>query len=260
MSLFRRNQREVTLTPEGSAFFHEAREILIRVDRAVASALKSSQGVSGTLTIGLCGPTAAAYLPTLIRKFRTRFPGVTTALRELAPSLQIEGLLNGQIDIAFTRGVPAESKPSLFHEPFVREPLIVAMAKSHPLATEQTIAPSRLAKERLIVYCHEGAPEVFDAFVAMCKRAKFSPKIGDTPHAWQSILTMVEADEGVGIVPSSTQYLRSNDVVFRPLADKRAKVELIFVWRRSESSSVTDTFLTLLRAKRTELQRTNARS
>ena len=30
VSLFRRNQREVTLTPEGTVFFHEAREILIQ--------------------------------------------------------------------------------------------------------------------------------------------------------------------------------------------------------------------------------------
>jgi DNA-binding transcriptional LysR family regulator len=257
VNLFRRKQREVTLTPEGSAFFNEAREILVRADRAVESAVRSSQGVSGTLTVGLCGPTTAAFLPKLIRNFRKQFPGVTIALREVPPSQQIEGLLNGQIDIAFTRGIPAESKPLLFHELLVREQLVVALPKGHPLAREQTIALSRLAKERLIIFCREGAPEVFDAIVALCKKAKFSPRIGDTPRAWQSILTLVEADEGLGLVPSCVEYLRSNDVVFRPLADKRCKVDSIFAWRRNESSTVTDTFLTLLRAKRAELQRVN---
>ena len=257
VNLFRRKQREVTLTPEGSVFFREAREILIRADRAVGVAVRSSQGVSGTLTVGLCGPVTAAFLPKLIRNFRKQFPGVTLALRELAPSAQIEALLNGHIDIAFTRGIPAEFKPSVCHELFLTEPLVVALPKGHPLASEEAIALNRLSEERLILYCREGAPEVFDAIVAVCKKAKFSPKIGDTPRSWQSILTMVEADEGVALVPSCVQHLRANDVVFRPLADRRCKVDAIFAWRRNESSSVTDTFLTLLRAKRAELQHVN---
>ena len=260
VSLFRRNQREVTLTPEGTIFFHEAREILIRADRAVELAVRSSKGMSGTLRVGLCGPATAVFLPKLIRKFRRQFPGVTVALRELNTSEQIEALLNGHIDIAFTRGISAESKSLLNHEFFQSEHLVVALPKGHPLAHEQAVALNQLAKERLILYFREGSPEVFDSIVAMCKKAKFSPRIGDTPRAWQSILTMVEAEEGVGLVPSCVQYLRSNDVIFRALADKRCKVDAIFAWRRNESSAVTNTFLTLLRAKRAELQRVNERS
>jgi len=260
VSLFRRNQREVTLTPEGSVFFHEAQEILIRADRAVELAVRSSKGMSGALTVGLCGPATAAFLPKLIRKFRKQFPGVTVALRELNTSEQIEALLNGHIDIAFTRGISAESKALLGYELFLREPLVVALPKGHPLASEQSVALNRLAKERLILYFREGAPEVFDGIVAMCKKAKFSPRIGDTPRSWQSILTMVEAGDGIAVVPSCVQHLRANDIVFRSLADKRCKVDAIFAWRRNESSTVKDSFLALLRAKRTELQSINERS
>jgi DNA-binding transcriptional LysR family regulator len=260
VNLFRRKQREVTLTPEGSVFFHEAREILIRADRAVELAVRASSGVSGTLTVGLCGPATAVFLPKLIRKFRKQFPGVTVALRELNTSEQIAALLNGDIDIAFTRGISAESKALLSHELFVREPLVVALPEGHPLASEQTVALNQLAKERLILYFREGSPELFDSIVAMCKKAKFSPRIGDTPRSWQSILTMVEAEEGLAIVPSSVQYLRSDDVIFRPLRDKRCKVDAILAWRRNESSTIKDSFLALLRAKGAELQRVNERS
>jgi len=260
VNLFRRKQREVTLTPEGSVFLCEAREILIRADRAVQVAVRSSHGVSGTLTVGLCGPITAMFLPKLIRKFRKEFPGVTLALRELAPSAQIEALLNGHIDIAFTRGIPSQSKAQIHHELLVREPLVVALPKGHPLVSEQAVALKHLAKERLILYCREGAPEIFDAIVTMCKKKKFSPRIGDTPRSWQAILTMVEADEGVALVPSCVQNLRAEDVIFRPLADKRCEVDALFAWRRNESSAVTDVFLALLRAKRAELQRRSERS
>ncbi len=260
VSLFRRNQREVTLTPEGSVFLHEAREILIRADRAVELVVKSSKGEAGSLTVGLCGPATAVFLPRLIRKFRRQFPGVTVALRELNTSEQIEALLNGHIDIAFTRGISAESKPFLNHEFFLSEPLVVALPKGHPLASEQAVALNQLAKERLILYFREGSPEVFDSIVAMCKKAKFSPRIGDTPRSWQSILTMVEAGEGVAIVPSAVQYLRADDVIFRPLRDKRCKVDAMIAWRRNESSKVMNSFLDLLRARREEVKRANPQS
>jgi len=257
VSLFRRHQREVTLTPEGAIFFHEAREILLRADRAVELAVRSSKGMSGTLTVGLCGPATAVFLPKLIQKFRKQLPGVTVALRELNTSEQIQALLDGHIDIAFTRGISAESKSLLNHEFFMSEPLVVALPKGHLHVREHAVALNQFAEERLILYFREGSPEVFDSIVAMCKKAKFSPRIGDTPRSWQSILTMVEAGEGVGIVPSSVQYLRSDDVVFRPLKDKRCKVDAIIAWRRHESSKIMDTFLDLLRARREEAKRAN---
>ena len=71
---------------------------------------------------------------------------------------------------------------------------------------------------------------------------------------------MVEAGEGVAIVPSAVQYLRADDVIFRPLKDKRCKVDAIIAWRRNESSKVLDSFLDLLRARREEMERANPQS
>lgn len=252
VALLRRDQRDVTLTPEGTIFFDEAREILIRADRAVELAVRSSRGQSGTLTVGLCGPVTAALLPKLIRRFRKQFPGVSLALRERSPFEQVDALLSGHIDIAFTRGIPRDAKHLVYYERLFQEHVIVALPKGHPLATDQTVAVGRLATERIILYYREGAPEVFDTIVAMCKQAKFSPRITDTPRSWQSVLTMVEAGEGVALIPSCVQHLRANNVVFRPLGDKRCKVEAIFAWRRNETSVVLDSFLALLRAKRAE--------
>lgn len=39
---------------------------------------------------------------------------------------------------------------------------------------------------------------------------KFSPNIVDTPCLWQPVLTMVEAAEGIALVPACVQHLRSN--------------------------------------------------
>ena len=93
VTFLHRGKREVALTPEGLAFFHEAREILMRSERAVDIAMRASKGQSGRLTVGLCGPVTASCLPKAIRTFRKQFPGVALSLREHAPAEQVDALL-----------------------------------------------------------------------------------------------------------------------------------------------------------------------
>src|ERR1700733_129241 len=243
VTLLHRNQREVWLTPVGALFLEEAREILLRAERAIELTKRSSLGTTGKLTVGLCGPVTASFLPRLIRKFRRQSPAVTLALRERMPSEQIDALLNGQIDIGFARSVSAEAKHLVNQIKLFREPVVVALPKDHPLAMKTEIAPSSLASNSLILYYRDGAPEIFDGIVSMCQAAKFSPKIGDTPPSWQSVLTMVEAGEGVSLVPTCVQYLHSNDVVFRPLQGKGIQLDAIVAWRRSETNVVVEKFL-----------------
>ncbi|MCU1323967.1 MAG: transcriptional regulator, LysR family [Acidobacteriaceae bacterium] len=252
VTLLHRRKREVALTPEGSAFFHEAREILMRSERAVDMAMRASKGQSGRLTVGLCGPVTASCLPKAIRTFRKQFPGVALSLREHSPAEQVDALLDGRIDMGFTRGIPSEVKHLLYQELLFREPVIVALPKGHPLAQHDAVSVRQLTSERLILFGREGAPEVFDSIVAMCKKARFSPKIADTPSSWHSVLTMVESGEGLGLVPQCVQFLRGNDIVFRPLRDGGARLDAVVFWRRDETSFLQESLLGLLKEKRSE--------
>ena len=248
--LLRRDQREVTLTPEGSAFLHEAKDILTHAERAVSIAVQASQGEFGKLSLGLCGPVTAMFLPKLIRTFRKRYP--TLSLKEYAPFEQVNALINGDIDLGFTRTVPPEAKHLLKSELLFREPLIAAIPKDNALAAEERIALTRLAPERLVLFSREAGPDIFDSITAMCKRARFTPKVMATPNSWHSVLTLVEAAEGIALVPACVQQLRSNDIVFRPLRDARCLLDAIVVWRRNETDAVRESVLAMILEKRAE--------
>jgi DNA-binding transcriptional LysR family regulator len=58
---------------------------------------------------------------------------------------------------------------------------------------------------------------------------------------------MVEAGEGVGLVPECVQSLRADEVVFRPLKERGCRLDAIIVWRRSEANVFVESFLSLLR-------------
>jgi DNA-binding transcriptional LysR family regulator len=259
LQLLRRNKREVVLTPGGAVFFDEARDILLRAERAVELAHLACKGQAGKITVGLCGPVTAMFLPRVIRTFRKRHPGVALFVRERAPSEQVDALLSGEIDIGFARSIPSEVKHLLGYELMFREPVILALPKGHPLAQLDAVPVARLASERLILYSRDGAPEVFDSITAMCKKARFSAKVVDTPGSWHSVLTMVESNEGLGLIPECVQYLKGNDIVFRPLRDGGCKLDAIVAWRRNEPSVLQESFLSLVKLKHPEMVRISQR-
>jgi DNA-binding transcriptional LysR family regulator len=255
VALFRRNQRSVSLTPEGSAFLTEARDILDRTDRAVKMVTQAAKGHRGKLKVGLCGPATAPFLPRLIREFREREPGISLSLKDLDPAHQPEALVSGEIDVGFTRGIPASLRETLASEVFFRESLVAALPKGHRLENINAISLKDLASDRLVLYARENAPELFDAILSLCKRVRFSPDIVDTQSLWQSVVTMIEAGEGVSIVPESVMHLRPRDVVFRPLRDRGCAIDVVLAWRANAPDAVRESFLALLRTHQAEIKR-----
>ena len=63
----------------------------------------------------------------------------------------------------------------------------------------------------------------------------------------QTILSLVEAEEGVAIVPASISNLRSNGVQFIRLVPE-VHLDLIAAWQLGEPSVVLRTFLDFLTA------------
>jgi DNA-binding transcriptional LysR family regulator len=255
VTLLRRNQREVMLTPEGAVFLREAQDILAHAQRAVEIVTRASQGQYGKLTIGLCGPATSPFLPRLIREFKTQQPGVMLSLKDIEPARQASALVNREIDIGFTRGVPVEFRKTLHGEIYFSEPIVAALPRGHALEGSGAIQLSQLSARKIILYERDGAPELFDAITAMCRRAKFSLDIADTPRLWQTILTMVEADEGIALVPACVQHLRSNGVSFRALRDKKCQVDVVLAWRQNDPDAIRDSFLNLLRRNQVQIER-----
>jgi DNA-binding transcriptional LysR family regulator len=104
-----------------------------------------------------------------------------------------------------------------------------------------------LANERFILFHRQGAPGVFDTIVGACRAQGFSPRVENEPNSMQTILSLVEAEEGVAIVPASISNLRSNGVRFVRLVPD-LYLDLIVAWRPGEPSVVLRTFLEFLSA------------
>lgn len=245
IKLFSREGRVARLTPEGQVFYEEALKTLAQAERSIATAQRAARGEIGRLGIGFMGFATCQFLPDLLRKYKTRHPGVTLRLEENVPSGQDLAFDRGEIDIGFTR--PPSADRSAFYESrlLFREPLVVALPKSRKVKAKR-IRIADLAGERIVTFQRASSPEVFDTIIRVCNDNGFSPRMYNELNNMHSVLSTVEAEEGVAIVSASAHNLRADNVSFFRLQPDDVRVDIVAMWRKQEPSVPLKLFLELL--------------
>ncbi len=242
-SLFERSRRRVELTPAGSALLSGVRHVFDTLDAAIHDARNASEGESGRLVVGYPSSLTYSGLTELLRAFRTRFPAVTIALRELPPGEQIDALKTGNLDVGFVRS--SLDDPSLVSERVRSEALMVVLPDDHALCARRVIPLTALAQEPFVMFPRARGPAYFDQLMGLCRAAGFTPRIvQEAPQL--DIISMVAAGFGISIMPSSMRNFRRPGLAFRPIAGA-PQVELLIVWRQQNLSPALHKFLDLVR-------------
>jgi len=247
LKLFSRTGRNARLRPEGEIFYADAVRILQLSETAIVTAKRAGQGKVGRLSIGFIGSATLSFLPDLIRRYKLEYPNVKLALHDLYPVEMDKACDRGEIDIAITRALSPERSKNRQSRVLLRDPLVAVLPQSRQLKSKK-IRLAELANERFILFHRKGAPVVFDTIVGACRSQGFSPRVENEPNSMQTILSLVEAEEGVAIVPASTSSLRSNGVQFVRLVPNNLYLDLIAMWPLGEPSAVLRTFLDFLSA------------
>ncbi len=245
LKLFLRTHRNARLTPEGEIFYADAVRILQQAETAILTAKRAAQGKVGRLSIGFIGSATLSFLPDLIRRYKLEYPNIKLVLHDLYPVELDQAWDRGEIDIAITRSL--EHSKNLQSRVLLRDPLVAVLPRSRKLKSKK-IRLADLANEPFILFHRKGAPAVFDTIVGACRSQGFSPRVENEPNSMQTILSLVEAEEGVAIVPASSSSLRSNGVQFIRLVPGNLYLDLIVAWPLGEASAVLRTFLDFLSA------------
>ena len=204
LKLFSRARRIAQLTPEGEVFYAEALRTLAQAEAAIDAARRAAKGEIGKLSIGFLGSATYAFLPELVRTFKAQYPGVKLTLRELSPLQQELALDKGLIDIGFTRTLTAEQSRTLSSRHLYYDPLMMVLPVSRRV-NAKGVRISDFADETFVLFSREEAPPLFDTILGMCNDAGFSPRIDNEPNMMQTVLSLVEAEQGVSIVPACVQ-------------------------------------------------------
>jgi DNA-binding transcriptional LysR family regulator len=104
----------------------------------------------------------------------------------------------GQLAIGLTRPVLARQAHGLKTMLLRKEPFFGVFPAGHRLARKRTVAWRDLADESLVILARREGVGLHDAILAACRRAHFTPKLSQTPSVIHTVLSYVEAGEGIG--------------------------------------------------------------
>jgi len=258
VQLFRRKPRGVELTQAGQALFAEAQAILRQVEHAVAAARRTARGEEGRIGLGFTSSASFhPFVPQAIREYRETHPLVALSLEESGTGELVAGLLEERLDAAFVRSPIGPAEGIAIHS-VLEEAMVAALPAGHALAAgpgtgpaARPLALAALAAETFILYRRPLGPGLYDAIIAACQRAGYSPNIGQEAPRMLAILSLVAAGLGVTLVPQSMRRLRVHGVVYRALDSAAGLVApLNLAYRRSESSVAAQRFIALVRRMR----------
>jgi len=242
--LFRRRPRGVELTDAGAALLVEARAILARIVDAEAVVRRAARGEEGRVRIGFTN--SACFHPATsvaIAVFRAAAPQVALSFDQAGTSVLIERLQKGEVDAAFIRTATARPEGVALHR-LADEPMIAALPAAHPLAAASAVALADLAGETFVAYPRAEGAGLYDAIIAACHGAGFSPRIGHETPQMIATLSLVAAGLGVSIVPASLTRMRLDGVEYRPLAgEPQPRAQLNLAVRRGDPSAAVRRFV-----------------
>lgn len=252
VDLFDRSGRSIRLTEAGRRFLPEAQDLLRRAEAAALSARRAQSGLEGNVSLAFVPVAALGLLPVIIDTVRRALPGIDLVLKEMLTIDQAEALPAGQIDLGVMR-LPRD-RSRLHVARIVREPYVLALHRDHPLAERPRFALSDLHGQDFIMYAPSNGWYSYEMLNSLFLSEGVQPNYVQFLGQSITLLSLVDAGEGIALVPESSRHILFPNVVLRPIdLPAYAFSEYYLAWSRSLSpdaavSRVRDELLKLFGA------------
>jgi len=196
--LFDRTTRHVGLTSYGNELLGVVRESLEKVDGAVSRIGRSAIEASYTLSIGAPPLVAANVLPEAIKEFRSHRPDLDIQVLDVGGGALTRLVVEGKLDMSV--GAFFEPAPGIRRTPLFRFSLMVIRPEDDAAMRRSSTTWSALKGEPLISLVPSNIVQQFidkhlaRAGVFVHRRAAF--------NYLDTMIAMVEAGSGIGVIPS----------------------------------------------------------
>ena len=234
IQLFERGSRPLMTTEAGQFFYQHAVKLLSNAEEIKAMTQRVGM-VEKTVTMGFVGSLLYGLLPKIVYLFRQQQPHLKIELIEMSTKNQIQALKEGRIDVGFGR--LRISDPAVRRILLREEPLMVAVHSSHPLAMQKKgVFLTDIVDENLFLYPSHPKPNFSTQVRSLFSEYSLDPKSLKEVREIQLALGLVEAGEGICVVPESARTIQLPHLHYIPILDDAA-VSPIFLAIRSMDES-----------------------
>lgn len=147
-ALLHRTTRSVSLTPEGEAFYPVARRLLEDWGKAYDDVHNRFKLQRGHLAVACMPSFAATVFPSIMASYHQLHPEIDINLEDIVMEEVIESVSSGRVELGLT--FAQETNEDLEFSPLFTDRALVAMPKSHALATCDSLSWEQLAQHPFI--------------------------------------------------------------------------------------------------------------
>lgn len=199
--LFERTTHKVTLTPAGSALLPIAQRIVKDTRTAREAVAAVTAMLRGQVIIGTIQMLTWIDLPATLSRFHQDHPGVDIALHEAPVDELLDGLLAGDLDLAYIARDQTPLPEAITVLATRDEELVVIAAPHHHLAHQHQVTLANLQQESFIDFQADGTglQTVIDR---ICEQGHLMRDITITVTQLDLLIALVRTDLGIAIIPA----------------------------------------------------------
>ena len=244
-ALLERRRTGVVLTDAGAILLPWAKRMLADLDGARSEVAGLATLERGRLSVGATPSLSTVLLPRVLASFHTEHPGITLSVVEAGSRDLVDRLAAGELDLALVI-LPLPREELFETTPLIREELVLAVAKDHPLARRKTVKVGELRGVPLVMF-REGY-DLRSATITACEQAGFHPTFAIEGAEMDGVLRMAAAGVGVAVVPRMVVE-RGGPLVAVRLSQPTLSRSVGVAFRRDRHHSrAADAFVARLRA------------
>ncbi len=230
-SLFE-SDRKSRLSPVGAHALDHARRGLRHFDEAVQEIDLFAHAGTGTVRIAAVPSIAGTLMPRILDDFLRAHPNVQIDLRDMDSGSILTAVQAETVDMGLATAAP--TTPGIRRLPLLSDPFGVVCAQSHPLAQSKTpVHWTDLHAVRFIAnaLCTQITEPDFQEILSSANL---------NVHNTLSLLSMVQADLGVTILPEMAVRLNPAGLHFRPLLRAGLSRHVDILFREGRISPIAD--------------------
>lgn len=192
--LLERSRAGIQLTSDGTAMLPYARDLLNSYRKVQEQAALLSGMATGLIRIGTFSSVATHWMPSIIQKFQSDYPGIRYELL-LGDYGEIEQwIFGGRVDCGFLRLPTREEYETVS---LGKDEYVAVLPVGHPLAQKDVLSPNDLDGQPFMLLEHGGKTEVSE----LLEKHRVTPDVRFTTWDDYAILSMVESGLGIGVLP-----------------------------------------------------------
>jgi DNA-binding transcriptional LysR family regulator len=242
LALFERGHSGVRLTAGGRAVVGRVRRVLAELDAVKNSGTENGSGDVGQIRLGVRLPSIGTALVGLLSDWRDRNPNVALTVAEMNDRDLVMAVEERRLDVVLTSSRSVWTRVASV--PLYQDRLVAVLPSAHPLAAQTTVDWDAFREETILVQGWDESQVARDFYASFLGEGV---RFRAHPASKQSVFGLVGAGFGISFATASQAEAEFPGVVFKPIDDPNACVQMALAWLPELEDPAVGRFVAFLR-------------